>query len=49
MSNNQIESKKCQCYSCGKESIRKYNFTLRKWCRKFKCKCGSESFRFYNW
>jgi hypothetical protein len=49
MRNHHTEVKKCQCYNCGKESKRKYNFTLNKWSTKFKCKCGSESFRYYNW
>ena len=47
--NHQKEIKKCQCYGCGKVTQRVYNFTLRKWARAFKCKCGSESFRWYNW
>ena len=47
--NHHLEVKKCQCHSCGKESRRKYNFTLKKWAREFKCKCGSKSFRWYNW
>ncbi len=46
--NHHTEEKKCQCYNCGKETLKKYNFTLQKWSRKFKCKCGSESFRWYN-
>ena len=49
MSNQHTEVKKCQCYICGKESKRTYNFTLQKWSRKFKCICGSESFGYYNW
>ena len=47
--NHHTEEKKCQCYNCGKETLKKYNFTLQKWSRKFKCKCGSESFRWYNY
>jgi lysyl-tRNA synthetase class I len=47
--NHHTEIKKCQCYNCGKETKRVYNFTLQKWARTFKCKCGSESFRWYNW
>ena len=49
MNNHHTEVKKCECYICGKKSKRKYNFTLNKWSRKFKCSCGSESFRWYNW
>jgi hypothetical protein len=49
MKDMNTEIKKCECYNCGKESKRTYNFTLSKWSRKFKCKCGSESFRWYNW
>ena len=45
---NVVEKKKCVCYGCGKSSLRSYNFTLRKWSRKFKCGCGSESFSWYN-
>jgi lysyl-tRNA synthetase class I len=49
MARNQItEKKKCKCYNCGKVTQRTYNFTLQKWAREFKCKCGSESFRWYN-
>jgi hypothetical protein len=43
-----LEIKRCQCYMCGKNSKRKYNFTLNKWARKFKCSCGSQSFRWWN-
>jgi hypothetical protein len=46
--NHHTEEKTCQCYNCGKTTKRKYNFTLQKWSRKFKCNCGSESFRWYN-
>ena len=48
MANHQTEKKRCQCYNCGKTSLRTYNFSLSKWAREFKCKCGSESFRWYN-
>ena len=44
-----LEVKKCKCFSCGKSYLRKYNFSLGKWARKFKCKCGCESFRWFNW
>jgi hypothetical protein len=47
MNNHQTEKKKCQCYVCGKVTQRVYNFTLQKWARTFKC--GSTSFRWYNW
>lgn len=47
--NMHLEIKQCQCYLCGKKSKRKYNFTLNKWARKFKCVCGSQSFRWYNY
>ena len=47
--NYQKEIKKCRCCGCGKVTQRVYNFTLRKWARAFKCKCGSESFRWFNW
>jgi hypothetical protein len=43
------EKKKCQCYSCGKTSLRTYNFTAQKWSREFKCSCGSTSFSWSNW
>ena len=43
------EQKICTCYGCGKKSLKMYNFTKRKWSREFKCKCGSESFRWLNW
>jgi len=46
--NHQTEKKRCQCYNCGKASLRTYNFTLQKWARAFRCKCGSESFRWFN-
>jgi lysyl-tRNA synthetase class I len=46
--NHHTETKKCQCYNCGKVTQRVYNFSLGKWARAFKCKCGSESFRWYN-
>ena len=46
--NHQTEKKRCQCYNCGKKSLRVYNFSLGKWARVFKCRCGSESFRWYN-
>ena len=46
--NHQTEKKRCQCYNCGKTSLRVYNFSLGKWARAFKCRCGSESFRWYN-
>jgi hypothetical protein len=49
MKSHNVEKKKCQCYICNKVTMRTYNFTLNKWSRKFKCKCGSESFRWYNW
>ena len=49
MKSHNVEKKKCQCYNCNKVTMRTYNFTLNKWSRKFKCKCGSESFRWYNW
>jgi len=45
--NHHTETKKCQCYNCGKVTQRVYNFSLGKWARAFKCKCGSESFRWY--
>jgi lysyl-tRNA synthetase class I len=45
MRSHEKESVSCQCYNCGKRSTRVYNFTLGKWARAFRCKCGSESFR----
>ena len=42
------EKKKCKCLGCGKTSFKTYNFKLRKWSRAFKCICGSESFRWFN-
>lgn len=47
--NDEKEKKKCVCYSCGKVSYRTYNFTKRKWARKFKCSCGCGSFQYYNY